>query len=230
MKLFITRPEYDPSFIVDSYDWNSLGSAKVIDVGGARGHIAVQLATRFNNLKIVVQDMDKVIENAEKDIPENLQNRVTFMPHDLFSPQTIQADVIFFRWIMHNWPDKQCISILRAQIPVLKTGVRIIIQEVCMAEPGAIPLWREKFQRSVFCSLIGINTVRVITNLFRYYRMEDLNMGAAFNARERTVSEWKLLIAEADSRFSVKSIIEPPGSALGIIEVVWDDTNEKTHI
>ena len=50
-------------------------------------------------------------------------------------------------------------------------------------------------------------------------------MGAAFNARERTVSEWKMLLAEADSRFSLKSVIEPPGSALGILEIIWNDPN-----
>ncbi|KAF2789977.1 S-adenosyl-L-methionine-dependent methyltransferase [Melanomma pulvis-pyrius CBS 109.77] len=184
MKLFATRPEYDPSFIVNGFDWDSLGSGLVVDVGGARGHIAVQLAKQFPNLKIRVQDMDKVVENADADIPEQLRDRVTFMAHDLFAPQTIHADVIYFRWIMHNWPDKQCIAILRAQIPALKTGVRIVIQDVCFAEPGTIPLWREKFQR-----------------------MEDLNMAAAFNAKERTVGD----------------VVEPVGSALGILEVSWND-------
>jgi hypothetical protein len=60
--------------------------------------------------------------------------------------------------------------------------------------------------------------------------MEDLNMGAAFNARERTVSEWKILLREADPRFLLKSVVEPPGSALGIIEVVWNDPNYSAHI
>ena len=55
----------------------------------------------------------------------------------------------------------------------------------------------------------------------RYIRMMDLNMGAAFNARERTVSEWKTLLAEADARLILKSVVEPPGSALGILEVIW---------
>lgn len=55
--------------------------------------------------------------------------------------------------------------------------------------------------------------------------MEDLNMAAAFNAQERTVSEWKTLITAADPRFCVKNVIEPPGSALGIIEIVWDHSD-----
>jgi hypothetical protein len=47
-------------------------------------------------------------------------------------------------------------------------------------------------------------------------------MGAVFNSRERTVSEWATLLTDADPRFVLKNIIEPRGSALGIIEVIWD--------
>jgi hypothetical protein len=49
-----------------------------------------------------------------------------------------------------------------------------------------------------------------------------MDMAATFNSRERTTAEWKALIAEADPRFVVKSIIEPKGSALGVLEVVWE--------
>ncbi|KAK3392884.1 hypothetical protein B0H63DRAFT_516098 [Podospora didyma] len=47
-----------------------------------------------------------------------------------------------------------------------------------------------------------------------------LSMASAFNARERTLAEWNVLIASADPRFVVNNVIEPEGSALGIIEIV----------
>ncbi|EDO00422.1 hypothetical protein SS1G_14292 [Sclerotinia sclerotiorum 1980 UF-70] len=181
MKVFSTRPEYDPSYIVENYDWASLGQSQVVDIGGAQGHTAMELAKCFEGLNILVQDMDKVVENAELGVPEELKKRVHFMAHDFFAPQTVQADVFYFRWILHNWADKYCVLILRAQIPALKPGARIIIQDTCMPEPGTVPLWRE-----------------------RDLRAEDLNMGAVFNSRERT------------------GVTQPKGSALGIIEVIWD--------
>ncbi|KAF4633293.1 hypothetical protein G7Y89_g4831 [Cudoniella acicularis] len=199
MEVFAARPEYDPLYIIDNYDWASLGPTQVVDVGGAQGHIAMSLARRFENLNILVQDMDKVVEKAELGVPEELKGRVRFMAHDFFAPQTIQADIFFFRWILHNWSDKYCILILRAQIPVLKRGTRLIIQESCMPEPGAVALWKEKDLRA-----------------------EDLNMGAVFNSRERTVNEWAVLLKDADPRFVLKGVTEPKGSALGIIEVIWD--------
>lgn len=46
-------------------------------------------------------------------------------------------------------------------------------------------------------------------------------MGAVFNARERTLSEWKALFIEADARFVLKSVNRPKGSILSLMEIEW---------
>lgn len=48
-------------------------------------------------------------------------------------------------------------------------------------------------------------------------------MASVFNARERTADEWRALLADADPRFRMKGVVQPEGSALAIIEVVWDE-------
>lgn len=50
----------------------------------------------------------------------------------------------------------------------------------------------------------------------------DMNMGCFFNARERTLKEWKALLAAADERFVLKQLIEPERSMLMLLEIVWD--------
>ena len=148
MQVFAQRPQFDLAYITDYYDWASLGHAKVVDVGGSQGHVAVALARRFTKLSIVVQDMDKVVENATA--PEELRERVVFMAHDLFAEQPVkEAAVYFLRWTLHNWSDKYCILILRALVPALKHGSRIIIQETLMPEPGTVAMWKEKNLRYV---------------------------------------------------------------------------------
>ena len=144
MKIFTTSPKHDLSFVTSYYDWASLGAAQVVDVGGAQGHVAVELVTHFSDLSIVVQDNPSTIENADARLPRDLRGRIHFMAHDFFSPQTVQADVYLFRWILHNWSDKYCILLLRALICMLKPGVKIIIQDTIMPEPQSIPLWKEK--------------------------------------------------------------------------------------
>lgn len=198
MAVFTQRPQFSLAYITDFFDWASLGQAQVVDVGGSRGHVSMALARKYPNISAIVQDMGMVIEGAE--VPDDLSGRVSFMAHDLFALQEVKgADVYFLRWVMHNWSDKYCLLLLQALVPALKNGARVIVQESLMPEPGAIAMWKEK-------------------NL----RATDLNMAAAFNSQERTVAEYKSLFEKADPGFTLQSTIEPVGSALGMLEFVWN--------
>jgi ubiquinone/menaquinone biosynthesis C-methylase UbiE len=106
LKALTSSPEYQISHIIDNYDWASHKGALVVDIGGSRGNIAINLAERFPELRFVVQDLEKVIQGAEDDIPKTLKGRIRFEVRDLFALQTVEADIYFLRWILHNWPDK----------------------------------------------------------------------------------------------------------------------------
>jgi trans-aconitate methyltransferase len=148
MQIFTERPQFNLAYTTDYYDWESLGKAQVVDVGGSSGHVSLALARKFNNLSLTVQDMEQMVANVT--VPEDVQGRVEFMIHDIFSPQPVQdADVYYLRWIMHNWSDKYCILILSALLPALKPGAKVIIHESVMPEPGTTPLWKEKNLRYV---------------------------------------------------------------------------------
>ena len=67
----------------------------------------------------------------------------------IFQEQPVCADVYHFRWIFHNWPDKYCTMLLRAQIPALKAGARIVIQDFVVPESGTAPFYQEKLSRYV---------------------------------------------------------------------------------
>ncbi|GAP82382.1 putative sterigmatocystin 8-O-methyltransferase [Rosellinia necatrix] len=214
MMIWASRPDYAPSHAVDGYDWASLSPGpdcvsciRVVDIGGAQGHVAVALARRFPRLEVVVQDMAQVVTGAAARLPADLRDsgRVRFAPHDFFAPQSLAARAYLFRWVLHNWADKYCVAILRAQISAMTPGARVIVMDTVMPDPregnrglDAVPAWVEKDLRS-----------------------EDLNMGAVFNSRERTLTEWRTLFAEADSRFVWKSVYRPEGSTLSLMEVEW---------
>ncbi|KAH9997808.1 sterigmatocystin 8-O-methyltransferase [Xylariaceae sp. FL0662B] len=199
MKAFDHFPGYVIRDVPSFYDWASLNNAFIVDVGGSKGHVAIELAKSFGDIKLLVQDMGMVVEGAESGVPDQLKGRVEFMAHELFDPQTVQAGVYFFRAIFHNWSDKYAVRILKAQIPALRPGAKILIQDAIMPDPGHIPLWRERDMRAV-----------------------DLNMGCFFNARERYLHEWKALLAAADELFVLQRVIEPKRSSLAILEIIWD--------
>lgn len=86
-----------------------------------------------------------------------------------------------------------------------------------MPEAGAAPLWKEKNARFVYDTQKGLTVSNVRPN-----RSGDLSLAASFNSRDWTAADWKALLKEADPGFVEKSVVEPEGSALGIILVVWE--------
>jgi hypothetical protein len=98
----------------------------------------------------VIQDQAQLQEQATRSIPAELKHRVTFMPHDFFESQPIRgADMYHFRWIFHDWSDKFCLRLLRALIPGLKTGARIVISDFIVPESGTASWYKEGLVRYV---------------------------------------------------------------------------------
>lgn len=50
----------------------------------------------------------------------------------------------------------------------------------------------------------------------------DLGLIATMNGRERTLAEWKAMVAEADPRFKFQKVTETTGSMLAMLEWVWE--------
>lgn len=149
MSTYSTGKGYELSHIVDGYPWANV-QGTVVDVGGSRGDASIAVARDFPKLNFVVQDLPEAINASLKTLSSNITARVRFMAHDFFTEQPIKnADVYFFRWIFHNWSDEYCIQILRALIPALKSGARILINEYCLPEPNTLPRETEKHLRWV---------------------------------------------------------------------------------
>lgn len=157
------------------------------------------LARKFPFMSFVVQDMEPVIEEAKKNVPSDVADRIEFMVHDFFEVQpVIGAAVYFFRWIFHNWPDKYCIKILKSLIPSLRRGSKVMISEAILPGPGEIPSGLEGRLRSF-----------------------DLVMTSIQNARERELDDWIALFRESDARFEFAGVTRPPGSNHSLIGAVW---------
>ena len=145
MSLFASTKGMEPFHTLHNYDWeNVVGSGLVIDLGGNKGQIAIPLAEHFPALKVLVQDLDNVVDGAEEIVPENVQGRVRFMAHDFFTEQKVRAQVYYIRWCLHNWSDAYAIKILRCLIPVLERGTRVVVHDSCIPERDEMPRGREK--------------------------------------------------------------------------------------
>ncbi|KAF7879494.1 hypothetical protein EAF04_000690 [Stromatinia cepivora] len=197
MSAFTSRNEL--SYLFGSYDWSSLESATIVDVGGGYGPISIALATNFPALNFVVQDLAGAIADGPAYVPAEISDRISFMAYDMLTPQTIRnIEVIFFRAVFHNWTDHYCVKILRNQIPALKKGSRLLIVEPLLVEPGELP-WHEE----------------------RRLRTMNLNMLSYFGSREKSMEDWREIFREADERFEVKNAVKLGDSLTSILEVLW---------
>ncbi|KAJ6779632.1 hypothetical protein PWT90_06494 [Aphanocladium album] len=193
------REGFDLSHTIEGYPWSELGTARVIDVGGNQGHVSFALAEAFPQLSFIVQDRPELrTEKTIGQVPEHLASRVQLAAHDCLTPQTAEADVYFFRHVFHVFSDKYAVTALKSLIPVMRPGARVIIHDYVLPAPGILSRSDEKSVRTM-----------------------DLLMRTVCNAREREVSDWKSLFAQADPRFQWKGATKTAGK-LSFIEAVWE--------
>ena len=138
------------AFLSSAPIWQSLRpTATVVDVGGSRGHVSAFLAQKFPHIHFIVQDLPSTTPDTESGLsyvlPEDMKPRVRVMEHNFFRPQPVEgADVYLFRFVFHNWSDGYCVKILRALLPAMRPGAKIVVNDHCMPEAGALGLLRER--------------------------------------------------------------------------------------
>ena len=114
--------------LLDYYDWNQFEPGdKIVDVGGGVGHIAVLVKKKVKpGVHVVVQDLPAVVKQGRA-IPKH-NDVVEFQDHDFFTQQPIvSAQVYYFRYIMHDWPDRICQTILSHIEKVMTSESKLLI-------------------------------------------------------------------------------------------------------
>jgi hypothetical protein len=220
MSFLQTFPGLENSYVLNGFDWASLGKATVVDVGGSHGLVSYDIARKFSELSFIVQDLPKVVEDAKGKVPTELGDRVEFMAHDFFTEQPVKdADIYYFRWILHDWSDKYCVKILKALVPALKSGARIVLSERCLEPPCTLPHSKERWNRYV------VFLISYLSDIFSdgpFSRDSDITMMATSNSQERDQDDWEEVFRNSDPRFKIEEIKRMDGAKLDLIIVRWD--------
>ncbi|KAF4126250.1 O-methyltransferase [Geosmithia morbida] len=184
------------------YDWQGAGEIKVVDLGGSGGHDSVALARKFPNLNITVQDLPEARLAFDANTPAELKDRVTFMAHNFFEPQPVQADIYLIKLTLHDWPDAECLKILRALVPSMRKGAKILFVDYVSKQetPDDLPLSIQQ---------MGTST--------------DLRMLAMFNTEERLVKTWTGLFEAVDDRLAIIRVDANPLGFYAVIEAEWQE-------
>ncbi|KAH9925252.1 S-adenosyl-L-methionine-dependent methyltransferase [Fomitopsis serialis] len=181
-----------PSLIAD-YPWGSLGEATVVDVGGGVGSMCIELAKLFPDLRFVVEDLTVSIDKATSiwnaEVPGSIDaGRVQLLRHDFFEEQPVKdAAVYFLRYIMHDWPDDQCVTILNRLREAMGPHSRILVADMIIHPPLGSTYLKP--------APAPLPTNYGRANAFK--GMHDMWMLSLFNGGERTPEQLGAIAARA---------------------------------
>ncbi|KAJ7637862.1 S-adenosyl-L-methionine-dependent methyltransferase [Mycena rosella] len=193
----------DGSAIATGYPWQDLGKgATVCDLGSGVGTMTMELARVHPQLQLKLQDMPERMVQAKNTIwlaqcPEALEeNHIEFKAINFFTESPIPGcDVYYLKNILHNWPDAECITILKGVKKSMKPGSRVLIHEYILQSRVRAAATESNFMQAPELLLANYGIGKL-----QQYNL-DLTMLVLCNSKERTLQEFASLGEAAGLRF-----------------------------
>jgi acetylserotonin N-methyltransferase len=155
--------------VVAAFDLS--GFHRLVDVGGATGHLAMAACERYPNLSAAVFDLPAVVEFAREIVAQSpVSGRVDLIAGDFFSDPLPKADLYAVGRILHDWSEDKIRRLLKKMYAQLPAGGGLLIAEKLLAadKSGPTPA-----------------------------HMQSLNMLICTEGKERTLDEYSALLQEA---------------------------------
>jgi acetylserotonin N-methyltransferase len=144
---------------------------RLVDLGGATGHLAVAACLRYPAMTGVVFDLPGVLPLARELIEDSdVSGRIELVAGDFFSDPLPEADLFALGRIVHDWTEEKIRRLLRTVYDRLPAGGGVLIAEKLLDADRSGPSW------AVF---------------------QSLNMLICTEGKERTLEEYSALLREA---------------------------------
>ncbi|HLI33913.1 MAG TPA: class I SAM-dependent methyltransferase [Terriglobia bacterium] len=144
---------------------------RLVDLGGATGHLAMAACERYPELRAAVFDLPSVIEVTREYVNKRgFQDRIELIPGDFFKDPLPEADLFSLGRILHDWSEEKIRLLLGKIHARLPRGGALLIAEQLLDETKTAPL----------------NALA-----------QSLNMLVCTDGKERTLSEYTAFLREA---------------------------------
>lgn len=239
-----TMGDISEASILQDYPWSKLTSTLIVDCGGGQGHLSASLARLLPQTRFVVQDLPEVIPitqlSLQAEVPDIMsQGQITVESHNFFTrqPHIEHGTTYLFRHILHDWPDNDCIKILSSSQPQHSEFKIIIIEFIVEsaafigtnATPSTSPCGQLDALKGTYVYK-PIEPPACIPKSFGISHKMSLALGihmmGLFNARERSLAEWRQII-EASGLFI--SSVYPTRGRLSLIECCPNRSRMNLH-
>lgn len=144
---------------------------RLVDLGGATGHLAITACERYPDLRAVVFDLPVVVPLAREIVAASaVAQRIEVTAGDFFTDPLPEGDLFTVGRILHDWSAEKIRTLLRTIYQRLPAGGALLIAEKLLTEDKTGP---------------------------RGALMQSLNMLVCTEGKERSVSEYEVLLREA---------------------------------
>jgi hypothetical protein len=113
-------------------------SSVAVDVGGGRGQLLAAVLERYPKLRGVLYDLPNVVADAPAALDAAGVTARCRIESGSFLERVPAGDTYILSDILHDWPDRECLSILRACRAAIAPEGRLLVIEYLLV-PGATP-------------------------------------------------------------------------------------------
>jgi acetylserotonin N-methyltransferase len=155
--------------VVSAFDLS--GYHRLVDLGGATGHLAIAACERYGELLAVVFDLPRATALAREQVAKSpVSERIEVVAGDFFEDDLPEADLYYVGRILHDWAEDKIERLLGRIFERLPEGGGLLIGEKLLEEDGVGPLAAN---------------------------MQSINMLIVTEGRERRLSEYAGLLRRA---------------------------------
>ena len=104
----------------------------VLDAGGGTGELALALLRAYPGLEATVMDRPEVVATAVT--PADLRGRCRFIQGDLLQQWPAASDAVILARVVHDWPDRDALSILKRAREAMSRGAMLYVIEMVLDE------------------------------------------------------------------------------------------------
>lgn len=144
---------------------------RLVDLGGASGHLTIAACEAYPVLRGVVLDLERVMPMTREMVGKSpAKDRITSVAGDFFQGDLPEGDLYALGRILHDWSEPKIESLLRRICDRLPKGGALLIAERLLDDDKSGPL----------------NSL-----------MQSLNMLICTEGKERTLEEYRTLLLNA---------------------------------
>jgi acetylserotonin O-methyltransferase len=152
--------------VVSAFDLSRF--RRLVDLGGATGHLAIAACQQYSHLHAVVFDLPGAIGLAQEIIGASpVADRIEVVAGDFFVDPLPEADIFALGRIVHDWGEEKIVKLLTRLHERLPPNGAVLIAEKLLLDDKSGPRWAQ---------------------------MQSLNMLVCTEGKERTLAEYEALL------------------------------------